>query len=85
MWRGVMVVVLIVCAIVVAQRFSKAQPDAYGNEAVANGNEEVEICRGKNSFTYEIDGKRYSLPFEVIDDELVLRRIHGDLHANRAR
>ena len=81
MWRGVLVAVLIVCAIAIAQRFSKAQPDPYGNEAVANGNEEVEICRGQNSFTYEIDGKRYSLPFEVIDDQAV---VEGDIVLGQA-
>jgi hypothetical protein len=86
MWRGVLAAVLIVCAIVIARQFSKAQPDPSGNEAVANSNEansneEVEICRGKNSFTYEIDGKRYSLPFEVIDDQAV---VEGDIVLGRA-
>jgi hypothetical protein len=81
MWRGVLAAVLIVCAIVIARQFSKAQPDPNGNEAVANSNEEVEICRGKNSFTYEIDGKRYSLPFEVIDDQAV---VEGDIVLGQA-
>ena len=86
MWRGVLAAVLIVCAIVIARQFYKAQPDPIGNEAVANSNEansngEVEICRGKNSFTYEIDGKRYSLPFEVIDDQAV---VEGDIVLGQA-
>jgi len=36
--------------------------------------QEVEICRGKDSFTYEVDGKRYALPFEVIDDQAIVER-----------
>jgi hypothetical protein len=74
MWRAVLAAVLIVCAVIVARQFSNAPPDPNGNAAVANGNEEAEICRGKGSFTYKIDGERYALPFEVIDDQAVVER-----------
>ena len=77
MWRGILVAVLIVGAIIGARQFSKAQQDAYSKaEHDTSSNEEVEICRGKNSFTYEADGKRYSLPFEVVDDQAV---VEGDI------
>jgi hypothetical protein len=56
---------------------SKAQQDTSSKaQQDTSGNEEVEICRGKNSFTYEADGKRYSLPFEVVDDQAV---VEGDI------
>ena len=59
MWRGILVAVLIVGAIIGARQFSKAQQDAYNKaQQDTSSNEEVEICRGKNSFTYEADGKR---------------------------
>jgi Astacin (Peptidase family M12A) len=77
MWRGILAAVLIVGALIGARQCSKAQQDTRGNEqAEASSNEEAEICRGKDSFTYEIDGKRYSLPFEVIDDQAV---VEGDI------
>ena len=77
MWRGILAAVLIVFAIIGARQCSKAQQDTRSDEQVeANSNEEAEICRGKDSFTYEIDGKRYSLPFEVIDDQAV---VEGDI------
>jgi hypothetical protein len=69
MWRGILAAVLILAAIIGALQFSKAQQDTSSNE-------EVEICRGKNSFTYEVDGKRYSLPFEVVDNQAV---VEGDI------
>src|SRR6266576_6630568 len=83
-WRGILAAVLIVCAIFGARQFSKAQQGtdskAQGTLSKAqqdtSGNEEVEICRGKNSFTYEADGKRYSLPFEVVDGQAV---VEGDI------
>ena len=68
-WRGILAAVLIVGAIIWARQFSKAQQDTSSNE-------EVEICRGKDSFTYEADGKRYSLPFEVVGDQAV---VEGDI------
>ena len=77
MWRGILAAVLIVGAIIGARQCSKAQQDTRSNEQLeASSNEDVEICRGKDSFTYEIDGKRYSLPFEVIDDQAV---VEGDI------
>jgi hypothetical protein len=77
MWRGILAAVLIVGAIIGARQCSKAQEDTPSNEQVeATSNEDVEICRGKDSFTYEIDGKRYSLPFEVIDGQAV---VEGDI------
>jgi hypothetical protein len=84
-WRGILAAVLIVCAIIGARQFStaqqdthsKAQQDTYSKaQQDTSSKEEVEICRGKNSFTYEADGKRYSLPFEVIDDQAV---VEGDI------
>ncbi len=77
MWRGILAAVLIVCAIIVARQFSKAQQDTYSKAPQdTSSNEEVEICRGKSSFTYEADGKRYALPFEVVDDQAV---VEGDI------
>ena len=77
MWRGILVAVLIVGAIIGARQFSKAQQDAYSKaQQDTSSNEEVEICRGKNSFTYEANGKRYALPFEVVDDQAV---VEGDI------
>jgi hypothetical protein len=77
MWRGILAAVLIVGAIIGARQFSKAQQDADSKiQQDTSGKEEVEICRGKNSFTYEADGKRYSLPFEVVDDQAV---VEGDI------
>jgi Astacin (Peptidase family M12A) len=77
MWRGILAAVLIVCTIIVARQFAKAHPDPKSSEQHdTTSNEEVEICRGKNSFTYEIDGKRYSLPFEMMDDQAV---VEGDI------
>jgi hypothetical protein len=77
LWRGILVAVLIVGAIIWARQFSKAQQDTDSKaQHDTSSNEEVEICRGKNSFTYEADGKRYSLPFEVVDDQAV---VEGDI------
>jgi hypothetical protein len=77
MWRGILAAVLIVCAIIVARQFSKARQDTYSEaQQATSSNEEAEICRGKNVFTYEADGKRYSLPFEVVDDQAV---VEGDI------
>jgi astacin (peptidase family M12A) len=76
-WRGILAAVLIVCAIIGARQFSKAQQGTDSKpQQDTSSNEEVEICRGKNSFTYEVDGKRYSLPFEVVDDQAV---VEGDI------
>jgi hypothetical protein len=81
-WRGILVAVLIVGAIIWARQFSKAEQDTYSKaQRDTSGNEEVEICRGKDSFTYEADGKRYSLPFEVVDDQAV---VEGDIVFGRA-
>jgi hypothetical protein len=77
MWRGILAAVLIVCAIIGARQFSNAQQDTSGKaQQDTSSNEEVEICRGKNSSTYEADGKRYSLPFDVVDDQAI---VEGDI------
>jgi hypothetical protein len=97
MWRGVLALVLIVGAIIWARQFSQARPEIDSKQAtdsrqdsnnrqdansrLTNSNEEVAICRGTDSFTYEVDGKRYSLPFEVIDDQAV---VEGDIVFARA-
>ena len=89
-WRGILAAVLIVCAIIGARQFSKAQQDTPSKaqqdtyskaQQDTSSTEEVEICRGKDSFTYEADGKRYSLPFEVIDDQAV---VEGDIVLGQA-
>src|ERR1700682_353109 len=89
-WRGILAAVLIVGAIIWARQFSKAQPDTYSKpqqdtyskaQQDTSSNEEVEICRGKNSFMYEADGKRYALPFEVVDDQAV---VEGDIVLGQA-
>ncbi len=92
MWRGILALVLIVAAIFWARQFSQARQDFNSNrdansrpatgsqstttQASGSSQQEVEICRGNDSFTYEVDGKRYSLPFEVINDQAV---VEGDI------
>jgi hypothetical protein len=77
MWRGILAAVLIVFAIIGVRQFSNAQQDTSGKDQQdTSSNEEVEICRGKNRFTYEANGKRYSLPFETIDGQAV---VEGDI------
>ena len=72
MWRGILAAVLILAAILFARQISIAQQDTSSKaQQDTSSNEEVEICRGKNSFTYEVDGKRYALQFEVVDDQAV--------------
>jgi hypothetical protein len=74
MWRGIMAAVLIGSAIYVGHQFTKAQPNTHSDE-------EREICLGQNSYTYELDGKRYALPFEVIGDQAV---VEGDIILGQA-
>jgi hypothetical protein len=92
MWRGILALVLIACAIIWARQFSQARQDMNAKATASrednntssqdtgsvntNSQEELQICRGKDSFTYEVDGKRYSLPFEVIDGQAV---VEGDI------
>jgi hypothetical protein len=81
MWRGVLAAVLIALAIYFGHLISQAQQDtnsqqvAYSNRD-AHSNEESGICLGNDGYMYEIDGKRYALPFEVIDDQAV---VEGDI------
>src|SRR5260370_37099690 len=73
MWRGILAAVLILAAIFGARQLSTAQQDtSIKAQLDTSSNEEIEICRGKNIFTYEADGKRYALPFEVVDDHDVV-------------
>jgi hypothetical protein len=44
-------------------------------------NKEREICLGKDSFPYQVEGKRYALPFEVIGDQAVTE---GDIVIGQA-
>jgi hypothetical protein len=90
MWRGILAAVLILAAIFFARQISTAQPDTSSKaqqdtsskaQQDTSSNEEVEICRGNNSFTYEADGKRYALPFEVVDDQAV---VEGDIVLGQA-
>jgi hypothetical protein len=85
MWRGILAAVLIVAAIFFARQISTAQQDTSSKaqqdtsskaQQDTSSNEEVEICRSKNSFTYEAGGKRYALPFEVVDEQAV---VEGDI------
>ena len=82
MWRGIFAAVLIVAAIFFARQVSTAQQDTSSKAQLdTSSNEEVEICRGKNSFTYEADGKRYALPFEAVDGQAV---VEGDIVLGQA-
>jgi hypothetical protein len=74
MWRGTLAAVLIGLAIYVGYQFLRAQPKP-------DSAEEREICLGQNSYTYELDGKRYALPFDVIDDQAV---VEGDIILGQA-
>jgi hypothetical protein len=82
MWRSVLVVILIIGAVLLARQITGATPIAYTaaqpntSRQSISGDDEVQICRGKDSSTYEIDGKRYSLPFDVIAGQAVLE---GDI------
>jgi hypothetical protein len=82
MWRSIMVVILIFGAVLLARRISGAPPITYSAaepntfQQNTSSDDEVKICRGNDSSTYEVDGKRYSLPFEVVDDQVVLE---GDI------
>jgi hypothetical protein len=46
-----------------ATEISEAQQEGYTNE-------ESNLCAGKRSYSYEIDGERYSVPYDVIDDQV---------------
>ena len=82
MWRGILAAVLILAAIFGARQLSTAQQDtSIKAQLDTSSNEEIEICRGKNIFTYEADGKRYALPFEVVDDQAV---VEGDIVLGQA-
>jgi hypothetical protein len=82
MWRSVLIVILIIGAVLFARQISGAPPITYNAaqsktpQRNTSSDDEVEICRGKDSPTYEIDGKRYSLPLDVIDGQAVLE---GDI------
>ena len=87
MWRSVLVVVLIIGAVLVARQISGASPITYTAsqpntlQQNTSSDDDVKICRGNDSSTYEADGKRYSLPFEVVDDQAVLelRNVGGQI------
>jgi hypothetical protein len=90
MWRLILAAILVVGAIIVLRQISGAQQDTAGKVQQdssskapqdTSSNEEVEICRGTNSYTYQIDGKRYALPFEVIGDQAV---VEGDIVIGQA-
>ena len=89
MWRSILVAVLIALTIYVGYQVSRAQQTARSDQQIAHGDEaqnphgdgEKEVCLGADSYTYEIDGKRYSLPFEVIGDQAV---VEGDIVFGRA-
>jgi hypothetical protein len=80
MWRGIKLVALIALVVLgllylpIARQGapSEAQqnshPEAQQN---AHADKESEFCPGSKSFVYEVEGKRYALPLEVIDDHLV--------------
>jgi hypothetical protein len=82
MWRSVLVVILIVGAVLLARQISGAAPITYTaaqpntSQQKTSSNDEADICRGRDSSTYELDGKQYSLPVDVIDDQAVLE---GDI------
>jgi hypothetical protein len=58
-----------VCVTFAADRVSEAQQESYSDE-------ESKACSGQNSYSYEIGGKRYSVPYEMIGDQVVLE---GDI------
>ena len=82
MWRSVLVVILIFGAVLLARQISGATPITYTaaqpntSQQKTSSNDESDICRGRDSSTYELDGKQYSLPVDVIDDQAVLQ---GDI------
>src|SRR5260370_39663093 len=82
MWRGILAAVLILAAIFGARQLSTAQQDtSIKAQLDTSSNEEIEICRGKNIFTYEADGQRYALPFDVVDAQAV---VEGDIVLGQA-
>ena len=75
MWRSILVAVLIALIIYVGYQISRAQQNPH-DQQTTHGDEGREVCLGTDSSTYEIDGQRYSLPFEVIGDQAV---VEGDI------
>jgi hypothetical protein len=78
-------VLLLVAAVLFARQYFGARSTTYvapqQDTAVAapqdvSSGDEADICRGSDSYTYELDGKRYSLPFDVIDDQAI---VEGDI------
>jgi len=79
MLRGILAAILMGLAIYFGLQVSKAQQNTHSDNT--HSDEEREICLGQNSYTYEIEGKRYSLPFQVIDDQAV---VEGDIVLGQA-
>jgi Astacin (Peptidase family M12A) len=82
MWRGILSAALIALLVFVLHPTSKAQQDPHtGNQQDAPSDKYSEICLGNDRFTYEVEGKRYALPFEVIDNQVVTE---GDIVIGKA-
>jgi hypothetical protein len=74
MWRSILFAALIAAFVYVLYQLPMAaQRSGARTEAPqsAHPDKESAVCNGNNSFTYEVEGKRYALPFEVIDGHVV--------------
>jgi Astacin (Peptidase family M12A) len=72
-WRSILFVALIALFVYVVYQLPMAQRSGAQTETQqsAQPDKESAICNGNSSFTYEVEGKRYALPFELIDGHVV--------------
>jgi hypothetical protein len=73
MWRSILFAALIAAFVYVVYQLPMAQRSGAQTDAQqsADTDKERAICNGNNSFTYEVEGRRYALPFEAIDGHVV--------------
>ena len=74
MWRGILSAALLALLVSVLRQTSKARQTPHtGNQQDARTDKHSEICLGNGRLAYEVEGKRYALPFEVIDNQVSQR------------
>jgi hypothetical protein len=66
--------VVMFCASAAADQISEAQQGVYSDK-------EMEICHGKNSYSYALGGERYFVPYEAINGEVIAE---GDIVIGQA-
>jgi hypothetical protein len=63
---------------VTAQQTTPSRPQQTASE---DRDQESNICLGTNTSTYEMDGQRYALPFDIINDQAI---VEGDIVLGQA-